>query len=38
MLVNRNCYGFTSKKKHVTGTGFVDSLSSISQFYQSLRC
>ena len=29
MLVNRNCYGFTSRKKHVTGTGFVDSLSSI---------
>ena len=29
MLVNRNRYGFTSKKKHVTGTGFVDSLSSI---------
>ena len=29
MLVNRNKYGFSSKKKHVTGTGFVDSLSSI---------
>ena len=29
MLVNRNRYGFTNKKKHVTGTGFVDSLSSI---------
>ena len=29
MLVNRNRYGFTSEKKHVTGTGFVDSLSSI---------
>ena len=29
MLVNRNRYGFSSKKKHVTGTGFVDSLSSI---------
>ena len=29
MLVNRNRYGFSSKKKHVTGTGFVDSLSCI---------
>ena len=29
MLVNRNRYGFSSKKKHVTGTGFVDTLSSI---------
>ena len=29
MLVNRNRYGFSSKKKHVTGTGFVDNLSSI---------
>ena len=29
MLVNRNRYGFSSKKKHVTGTGFVDFLSSI---------
>ena len=29
MLVNRNCYVFTSKKKHVIVTGFVDSLSSI---------
>ena len=29
MLVNRNRYGFTSKKKHVIGTGFVDSLASI---------
>ena len=29
MLVNRNRYGFTSNKKHVIGTGFVDSLSSI---------
>ena len=29
MLVNRNRYGFTSRKKHVIGTGFVDSLSSI---------
>ena len=27
MLVNRNRYGYSSKKKHVTGTGFVDSLS-----------
>ena len=29
MLVDRNRYGFSSKKKHVTGTGFVDSLSRI---------
>ena len=29
MLVNRNRNVFFSKKKHVTGTGFVDSLSSI---------
>jgi hypothetical protein len=29
MLVNRNRYGFSSNKKHVIGTGFVDSLSSI---------
>ena len=29
MLVNRNGYGFSSKKKHVIGTGFVDSLASI---------
>ena len=29
MLVNRNRYGFSSNKKQVTGTGFVDSLSSI---------
>ena len=29
MLVNRNRYGFTSKKKHVIGTGFIDSLLSI---------
>ena len=29
MLVNRNRYGFSSKKKHVIGTGFVDSLASI---------
>ena len=32
MLVNRNRYGFSGKKKHVTGTGFVDSLSSIFNF------
>ena len=29
MLVNRNRYGVSSKKKHVKGTGFVDSLSNI---------
>ena len=29
MLINRNKYVFSSKKKHVKGTGFVDSLSSI---------
>ena len=29
MLVNRNRYGFSSKKKHVIGTGFVDSLANI---------
>ena len=30
MLVNRTkLWNFANKKKHVTGTGFVDSLSSI---------
>ena len=29
MLVNRYYYGYSNKKKHVTGKGFVDSLSSI---------
>ena len=29
MLVNRYYYGYSNKKKHVTGTGFVDLLSSI---------
>ena len=29
MLVNRNGYGFSSQKKLVTGTGFVDSLANI---------
>ena len=38
MLVNRNRYGFSSKKQHVTGTGFVDSSLEYFQFYQSIRC
>ena len=29
MLVSRYYYGYSNKKKHVTGKGFVDSLSSI---------
>ena len=29
MLVNRYYYGYSNKKKHVTGKGFVDSLSNI---------
>ena len=29
MLVNRYYYGYSNKKKHVTGKGFLDSLSSI---------
>ena len=29
MLVNRYYYGYSKKKKHITGKGFVDSLSSI---------
>ena len=29
MLVTRYYYGYSNKKKHVTGKGFVDSLSSI---------
>ena len=29
MLVNKYYYGYSNKKKHVTGKGFVDSLSSI---------
>ena len=29
MLVNKYYYGYCNKKKHVTGIGFVDSLSSI---------
>ena len=29
MLVKRYYYGYSNKKKHVTGKGFVDSLSSI---------
>ena len=29
MLVNRYYYGYSNKKKHVTGRGFVDSLSGI---------
>ena len=29
MLVNRYYYGYSNKKKHVTGEGFVDSLSSM---------
>ena len=29
MLVNKYYYGYSNKKKHVTGKGFVDSLSNI---------
>ena len=29
MVVNRYYYGYSNKKKHVTGKGFVDSLSSM---------
>ena len=29
MLVNRYYYGYSNKKKHVTGKGYVDSLSSM---------
>jgi hypothetical protein len=28
MLVKKNAYGYSKKKKYVTGRGFVDSLSS----------
>jgi hypothetical protein len=29
MLINKNTYGYSRNKKHITGRGFVDSLSSI---------
>ena len=29
MLVNKYYYGYSNRKKHVTGKGFVDSCSSI---------
>ena len=29
MLINKNTYGYSRNKRHVTGKGFVDSLSSI---------
>jgi hypothetical protein len=29
MLVSRNSYGYTNKKKYVTGRGFIDSISNV---------
>jgi hypothetical protein len=29
MLINKNTYGHKSRKKHITGKGFVDSLSTM---------
>ena len=37
MQVNRYYYGYSNKKKHVTGKGFVDSLSSIFQYHKNQR-
>ena len=34
MLVNRYYYGYSNKKKHVTGKGFVDSLSKYFQYHK----
>ena len=29
MLISKNNYGYSGKKKHITGRGFVDSMSSV---------
>ena len=29
MLINKNTYGYSRKKKHITGRGFVDTMSSV---------
>jgi hypothetical protein len=29
MLISRNSYGYSNKKKYVTGRGFIDSLSNV---------
>ena len=29
MLINKNVYGYSRKKKHITGRGFVDTMSSV---------
>ena len=29
MLINKNIYGYSRKKKHITGRGFVDTMSSV---------
>jgi len=29
MLINENRYGYSGKKKHITGRGFVDAMSSV---------
>ena len=34
MLVNKYYYGYSNKKKRVTGKGFVDSLSSIFKYHK----
>jgi len=30
MLIKKNAYGYSQKKKYITGRGFVDALSSVS--------
>jgi len=29
MLINKNIYGYSRKKRHITGRGFVDTMSSV---------
>ena len=35
MLVSKNTYGYSRKKKHITGRGFVDTMSSVFNSFKS---
>ena len=35
MLVNKNTYGYSRNKKHITGRGFVDTMSSAFNSFKS---
>ena len=35
MLVNKNTYGYSRNKKHITGRGFVDTMSSVFNSFKS---